>query len=139
MSATIHYYLKIPGVKGGSKDANYQGAIDILSWSWGGGGSVPTGSGGGGQETRASNSDLLITMTQGVASPTLMVYAADGKMLPDPILLDMVRGKQLTTRISMKHCYVTSYQVTSPTGDAVAVDSFAMNFGKIEFEHFPRP
>jgi type VI secretion system secreted protein Hcp len=137
-AATVDYFLKIDGVEGESTDERHKGEIEILSFSWG---ETQTGTmsrGGGGGAGKVSMQDFHFTMAMNKASPSLFLKCATGEHIKQAVLTARKAGgdQQEYLKVTLTDVLITSYQ-TSGSGDQ-PIDSFSLNFAKIEFEYKPQ-
>ena len=126
----------IDGIEGESTSEKSKGEIDVLSFSWG---ASQTGSStGGGGVGKVQFQDIHFTSNLSKASPKRMLAVATGQHLKEVVLTGQQSGErgQEFLEIKMTDVLITSYQTGSSSGN-VPVDSFSLNFAKIEFKYFP--
>lgn len=130
------YFLELEGIKGESTDAKHQGWLEIETWAWGetqeGAGSRSTS--GAASRGRVSMQDIAFTKQEDKASPQLMLYCASGKHIKKATLhIHRATGKkEKYLEFVFSDSIVTSYQTSATTIDVLPMDSFTLNFAKIE-------
>ncbi len=161
----VDMFLKIDGIKGESSDDKHKDEIQIESFSWGLA-QARLARGGGGGQGRASFQDFSFVSRTNAASPLLALACATGEHLKVAILTARKVGDQQQDYlvIRLQDVLISSYQQTGDSGatqpvptlgppndeaDAAAlaqpekqpgeiVDSFSLNFSKIEYEYRPQ-
>ena len=132
--------LDLEGVEGESKDSTYSGKIEIETYSWGLSNSAAGHAGGGAGVGRAAFSDLNLTAYTSKASTTLFINCAIGKHANKATLYVRKVGGDDKPKMYMKYTltepYITSFQHSHGAGASLAMESFALNFSKFEFEYF---
>jgi type VI secretion system secreted protein Hcp len=138
--AAVDYFLKIDGVQGEGTSQKHKGEIEILSWSWG---EIQTGAhagGGGGGTGKVQVSPFHFTARSSLASPKLILACASGQHIQKAVLTAarQVKGKAQDYLIwTLTDVLVTSFQIGAEGPDALPVDAFDLDFGKIEVEYKP--
>ncbi len=132
-------FLKIEGIAGESADAKHKDSIDVESFSWGATNAAPAGgAGGGGGAGKVQMQDFNFVMRVNKASPTLFLAAATGTHIKEALLTARKSGGKEPIefyKIKMTDILVSSYQqAASAEGQ---IDTFSLNFAKIEVEYFP--
>jgi type VI secretion system secreted protein Hcp len=132
-------FLKIDGIKGESKDATYQGAIDVFSWSWGMSQSGSFHHGGGGGSGKVSVRDLSFTKPVDSSSPILSGHVANGKHIKSARLIVRKAGDKpleyLT--IDLEDLIVSSVTYSSG-GREVPTESVTLNFARFKSVYTPQ-
>ena len=140
--AQVDYFLILDGVKGESKDSKFgsKNAMDIESWSWGASNTGTHGSGGGGGAGKVSMQDFHFVKRVDKGSATLLLFCSNGTHVKTGSLTCRKAGKEQQEFLTFKFSdgLVTSYQTGGSSGDVIPSDSFALNFGKIEWEYKPQ-
>jgi type VI secretion system secreted protein Hcp len=135
----VDYYLKLDGIEGESHDSKHKGWIDIQSFSWGAtqSGHAP---GGGSSAGKVAVTDLMLMAYQCKASPKVMVACANGDHVKSAIIEAVKAGtdSQAYMKLTLSDCLVSSYQVSASGEALVPIESFSLNFGKLEFEYKPQ-
>ena len=135
------YFLEIDGIKGETQDHKHKETIEIDSFSWGANNMGTFAGGGGGGAGKVSYSDLSFTTSANKASPKLMLSCATGAHIKKATLfVRKAGGKQEDYyTITMSDVLVSSYQSSgSAGGDSLPMDSFSLNFAKIEYAYKPQ-
>jgi len=158
-------FLKLDGIKGESTDSKHKDEIHIESFSWGLS-LARLGRGGGGGAGKASFQDFSFVTRTNAASPLLAMACATGEHIKSAILTARKSGgdQQEYLEIRLEDVLISSYQQTGDSGstqpeptlgppadqaDATGlaapdkqpgeiVDSFSINFAKIEYEYRPQ-
>lgn len=139
--AQTDYFLKIPGVDGESADATYAKCIDIENWSWGMSQSGSMHISGGGGKGKVSVHDLSLVKQVCKASPALMQKCCEGTHLDEALLICRKAGTDKPVeyiKIKMSEVLVSSYSTSGGGGDTIPIDTFTLNFAKVEFEYTPQ-
>ena len=132
-------FLKIDGIKGESQDHAHKEELDVQSWSWGMSQTASTHSGGGSGTGKATVNDIQFHHYVDKSSPNLMQYCLTGKHIDNALLtLRKASGEDkgfdfLT--IKLTDLLISSVQVGSSGGDERPVESFSLNFAKVEVEY----
>jgi type VI secretion system secreted protein Hcp len=134
------YFLKLDGIDGESTDSKHKNEIDVLSFSWGVSQTGTHQAGGGGGAGKAQPSDLSLAMRVCKASPKLFLSCATGEHIKTGKLVIRKAGgeQQEYMTILLSDVLVSSYQAGGSGGGDLPIDSFSLNFGKIEFEYKPQ-
>lgn len=134
----VDVFLKLGDVKGESKDADHEGDIDVLSWSWGVSNHADMRSGGGAGAGKANFNDLSFMHALDKASPVLMKACAMGDHFPEATMVSRKSGKgqQEYLIVKMKEVFVTSVQ---PSGSSEhPMESVSLVFGHVDLEYKPQ-
>ena len=134
----VDFFLKLEGVKGESKDKKHPDEIDILAWSWG---LTQTGSihlGGGAGTGKATTQDISMTKYIDLSSPVLARFCASGKHVKSAELAVRKAGDKPLEyiKIKMTDVLVSSYQTGGSSSDERIIETFSLNFAKIEYQYF---
>lgn len=139
MSSDI--FLKIDGVSGESKDKEFAGAIDVLSWSWGMSQPSSASVGGGAGAGKASFQDLTIVKHVDQSSSTLMKFLCTGKALGKVQLVarKATGDKPLKfVTIDLAGGIVTDLHPGGGAGDAQFVETLHLSFKEFKFTYTPQ-
>jgi type VI secretion system secreted protein Hcp len=133
----IDYFLKIDGLPGESLDSKHKGEIDVEAWSWGESNVGGGGHGGGGAAGKVQMQDFSFTTKVSKASPALMLACASGKHFKGAVLTARKAGKPPAEFLtfSLSDILVSTYQTGGAEGEVVPMDSFTLNFTKIQMEY----
>lgn len=140
-AATVDYFLKIDGIDGESRVKGMEGAIEIMSFSWGVSNSGMASSGSGMSSGRVTLSDINFMKNLDKASSKLFEYAATGKHI-SKATLTLVKTDTASKQSQQQAYYVitlidvliSSLQQSGSTG-SVPTESFSLNFAKLEVEY----
>lgn len=129
----VDMFLKLEGIKGESKDDKHKDEIDVLAWSWGVSNSGSAHVGGGAGAGKASFQDISFTKWIDLASPSLMLAAANGKHIKSATLVVRKAGEKpleyLT--IALTEVLVSSYSTGGSGGEDRLTENVTLNFAKI--------
>ena len=136
------FLLKIDGVTGESIDKDVKEAIEIDSSSWGvqHPGTFSDGTQGG-ASGQSHFSDITFSTRASKASPTLANFCAIGQHIKKVEL--HVRkatgkgGQKDYYIVKLEDCLISTYH-SSVMSDASAIDSFSINYAKINFDFKPQ-
>jgi type VI secretion system secreted protein Hcp len=140
-AAQVDYFLKIEGIEGESVVEGRVGEIAIQEFSWGeeeaGMEMVVANVGGGAGKPVFSDFNFQTRINK--ASPKLMEAVATGMNIPEVTLFGLRAGEQRQQFliVKLKDVHVTSYQ-TGGSGSDLPMDSFSLNYSRIEFEYYPQ-
>jgi type VI secretion system secreted protein Hcp len=88
------FLLEIDGITGDSDRRGHEGAIEVLSWSWGVSATQgPPGGGGGGGAGRPEFDELQVVTTISAASPELVESCATGRHHRKAVLIGLKSGE----------------------------------------------
>ena len=124
-------------IKGESKDAEYEGKIDILSWNWGMSQSGTFHEGGGGGAGKVSIQDIVITKNVDSASANLMLYCAKGNHFEEgKLVCRKAGGEQLEYLvITMKKIMVTNISTGGDPAADQLTETVTLNFAEVAVEY----
>ena len=134
----VDMFLKIDGVEGESTDDKHKGEIDIESFSWGEANLTDAARGSGGRAGKVSMQDFQFVTRFSKASVALLLGCASGEHFPKAAVSVRSAGRdqQEYLKWTLSDVQVTSYQTgASVGGDARPLDSFGLNFSKIEVSY----
>ena len=133
--AASDFLLVLDGILGESVDAKYPGAIEVQSFGFGVSNSGKIVGGGGGAG-KASFSDISFAKLLDKASPQLYLHAASGRHIRTATLYVRKAGGDKPLEyyvVKLTDVLVTSVQTSGSTGSGVPMESFSLNYKKIEF------
>jgi type VI secretion system secreted protein Hcp len=129
-------FLKVAGVTGEAGDADHKGEIEVVSWSWGMQGSISavTGEAVG----RSTISELEIVKKVDQASPTLMLYLRNNKLVGQAKLTVRKAGKTPVEylTIELKKVRVTSLKVE--TEGTELIERLRLGFAVVTVTYTPQ-
>jgi len=130
-------FLNIDGIEGESQDDKHKGEIDLESWSWGETNSGSFSHGGGGGVGKVNMNDFHFTAQINCATPKLAQSCATGEHIKKATLTCRKAGTdpQPFLSICFSDVLVASYKTGGHGGSPVPIESFSLNFSKIEFEY----
>lgn len=129
-------FLKMQGVTGEANDSEHKGEIDVVSWSWGM--SAPTALNTGQTAGKATVSELHIVKRVDQASPTLMNFLKNNKLVSQAQLTVRKAGKTPLEyfKIELEKVRVTSLQTESHNEELV--EKVSLGFVKIKVSYTPQ-
>jgi type VI secretion system secreted protein Hcp len=138
----VDMFLKIDGIQGESTDHKHDGAIELMSFSWGVTQTGANAFGGGGATGKAQFQDFHFSSNTSKASPKIMLACASGTHIKKAELFcrkaggDSANGGLEFLKLTFTDVLVSSFQQSG--GGDVPTESISFNFGKIEFEYTPQ-
>jgi type VI secretion system secreted protein Hcp len=133
----VDMFLELDGIKGESVDKTHKDKIDILAWSWGlsNTGTFHHGSGGG--AGKANFQDLSVTKYVDAASPSIMLYCANGKHFAKGKLIVRKAGETPLEYIviELEKVLVTAYSTGGSGGEERLTENVTLNFAKVKVEY----
>jgi type VI secretion system secreted protein Hcp len=138
--AAVDYFLKIEGIQGESASQKHKGEIEILSWSWGESQTGGFSSSGGAGAGKVQVGPFHFAAHSSLASPKLFLACASGQHFQKAVLTAtrQAKGKAQDYLVwTLTDVLVTSFQTGADNPDALPVDGFDLDFGKIEVDYKP--
>lgn len=129
-------YIKFDGIDGESFDADHKDQIDVLSYSYAVTQSTSSAAGGGSGVGRANFGNFLFTHYVDKASPNLMMYCADGKVIPTVVFSATKAGggqKEYLT-ITFTNVLVTGVNDIGATNSPRSLEQVSFSYTKIKME-----
>jgi type VI secretion system secreted protein Hcp len=135
--AIADMFLKVAGVTGEAGDADHKGEIEVVSWSWGMQASQSTIAGDAGTG-RSTMSELEIVKRADRASPTLMLYLRNNKLIGQAKLTVRKAGTTPLEyfTIELKKVRVTSLKLESQEHEVV--ERLRLGFGVVTVTYTPQ-
>ncbi len=133
--AQVDMFLKLDGVKGESKDDKHKGEIDIESFSWGMSQAGSFGAAGGGGTGKVNIQDISFSKAVDCASPTLMLFCANGKHIPSGLITVRKAGEHPVEYLKIKLSDIIVSNVSHGGGGNIVTESLSLNFSKVEVEY----
>lgn len=134
----VDMFMQIDTVKGESADANFAGAIEVLSWNWGmtqsGSTHTATGSGLG----KVNVGDISFVKAVDSTSPTLAQSCCNGVPFDKATLsLRKAGGSSALVYlvITLQNVIVSSVQLASSSTDEAQMETISLNFGEFTYEY----
>jgi type VI secretion system secreted protein Hcp len=137
----FNMFLKIDAIEGESPNAKFAGWIVLESFSFGvtnaAAGAVGSGAGIG----KASFQDLHVTSPVSKASPKVFQGCATGQHFKKVQLVVLKAGQEAQAfyKVTLSDVLISSYQSSGTASvPQLPVDSFSLNFAKIEDSYSPQ-
>ena len=129
-------FLKVQGVTGETRDADHQGAIDVVSWSWGM--ESPTETMTGLAKGRVVVSELHVVKRVDQSSPTLMSYLRQNKVVPLVELTVRKAGEKPLEyfKIELQNAKITSLKAESLSDELM--EHLNLGFSKLKVIYTPQ-
>jgi type VI secretion system secreted protein Hcp len=136
----VDMFLKVEGADGESQDDAHAGEIDLLSCSFGATNSGTAHIGGGAGAGKVSVQDLQVNKYICKASPTLMLFCANGKHIPECVLVVRKSGETALEymKLTMKDCLITSISLGGSGSQDRLTESISINFAEFSYEYTPQ-
>ncbi|NUT35726.1 MAG: type VI secretion system tube protein Hcp [Hamadaea sp.] len=136
-AASVDYLLRIDGIPGESAAVGYEGAMEVMSYSWG----VSQGAylTCAPQQARRAYQPLLIRKRLDKASPLIFQQVAAGTHAPKASLHVRkagTRGEAFLT-YELEDVVISSYS-TGAGPDLTPADSFALTYGRLRYAYRPQ-
>lgn len=133
----VDMFIKIDGIAGESKDDKHKGEIDVLAWSWGMSQSGTTHLGTGGGAGKVSVQDLSFTKYVDKGSPLLMLSCANGKHIPNAMLVVRKAGETPLEylKIKLSTVLVTSVSTGGSGGEDRLTENVTLNFAEVRLDY----
>lgn len=140
VSSAVDYFLKIDGIEGESEDAKHKNEIHVASFQWGAEQSGSSAADGGLGAGKVRMNDFAFVARTCKASPKLFEACATGKHIKSAVLVCRKAGTtgQEYLTYTMTDLLVSSYQIGGSEGEVLPMDTFSLNFTKIEMEYKPQ-
>lgn len=136
-------YLKLDGFTGNVTKGQYQGWIEIESFSWGF--SVPVQTTVGSSSNRLSAGkvtpgDLHLVKKQDQTSAKFMLDSMNGAVIPNATLAVTMPsangGQDKYMEYKMTNCITSAYNTAGSQGQHEPMENVALNFSKIEISQY---
>ena len=126
-------------IAGESKKKGYEGKIDVLAWSWGIANTGSFSAGGGGGTGKASFKDISIAKHVDLASPTLMLYCANGKHFDKAKLVVRKAGGDSALEyviIELEKILVSGYSTGGSGGEDKLTENITFDFAQVKVTYW---
>lgn len=134
--ADVDYFLRISGIQGESQDRTHKDEIQVWSWSWG---LTRPSATGPGSAARPAFQDLSIMKRVDRSSPRLAEACVTGKHFQEAVLAAREAGGPNFSRdflsIKLSDVTIPSYQNSAQETGSIPMDSFSIDFAKIEYSY----
>jgi type VI secretion system secreted protein Hcp len=135
----LQMFLKVDGIDGDSKKKGMEGAIDLLSCSFGLSrpSTMHTGSGGSGGDVFAG--DVVMTKNLDTASNGIRKSLVKGEQnLKATVTVRKPTGEMVETlKYEMEGCMFTSANVAAGPADDVVIEDISIAYTKVTFTYVP--
>lgn len=120
-------------IEGTATEKNHKNQVELMSWQLSESNSASWAHGGAGT---VSFGDIPMSKKLDKASAKIFQYCAASKKIPQATLSCLrAAGNESPSEylnIKLTDCFVTSYSTGGSSGDDVPIESFTLNFAKIE-------
>ena len=132
-------YLMLEGIEGDSEAPGQEGALELLSWSFGAS-QASHGAGGGGGAGKVQMQDFHFTASVSKATPMLFQRCASGQHIKNATLTlrKAGGGQQEYMVMRFNDLLISSYQLGGSSVDVIPTDQVSINFSKVKIDYFPR-
>jgi type VI secretion system secreted protein Hcp len=129
-------FLKLDGVTGEASDSEHKGHIEIVSWSWGmeSSRSVHTGLARG----RTQFAELQIVKKVDQATPTLMTYLRNNKLVDTGKLIVRKAGKEPLEYLTIELTKVRITSIKTESENTELVERLNLGFDKVTVNYTPQ-
>ena len=133
--AVADMFLKLAGVTGEALDSDHKSEIEVVGWSWGL--SAPS-SVTGGASGKTALSELTVTKRVDQATPTLMQYLRNHKVVPSALLTVRKAGTTPLEyfKIELKNVRVTS--LVADSRESELVERLTLGFTQVTATYTPQ-
>jgi type VI secretion system secreted protein Hcp len=158
------FFLKIEGIDGEAQDSKHKNEVEIDSWSWGQTNAGTAVKGGGMGAGKVAVQDIAFVKGIDKASAKLMLACAQGQHIKSAVLTCRKAGKeqQEYLKLTLSDVMISSFQTGGTSPDTIGaagiqapgsnsakpkilsysfgarvspIESFSLNFTKIEYEY----
>lgn len=136
----VDMFLKVEGADGESQDEAHADEIDLLAYSFGATNAGTAHLGGGAGAGKVNVQDVSITKYVDKASPNLLLFCANGKHIPECILVVRKAGESPLDylKLTMKDCLITSVLTSAAQGQERLTENVSINFAEFSYEYTPQ-
>jgi type VI secretion system secreted protein Hcp len=136
----VDMFLKVEGADGESQDDAHAGEIDLLAYSFGATNSGTAHLGGGAGAGKVNVKDLSVTKYVDKASPNLLLFCANGKHVPECVLVVRKAGESALEyiKLTMTDCLITSVVTSAAQGQERLTENVGINFAEFSYEYTPQ-
>lgn len=141
MAADVFAFLELEGIEGEAQDLDYQGKIELQSFSWGASNNSSFAVGTGASVGKGQIHDISISMYMSRASLRLMERAVNGLHVNTGkiSLLKLSGDKKIPYfEIDMDHVVVTSHNISAHGGGQLPMESATLHFVKVKTKYLPQ-
>jgi len=138
----VDMFIKIEGkdIAGEAQDAEHEGEVDVLAWSWGATQSGTTHMGGGGGGGKVNVQDLSITKYVDSASHALFLDCCNGAHHATVTLTVRKAGDTPLEYLVlvMEDVMVTSVSTGGSGGEDRLTENITFNFSRVSYKYTPQ-
>lgn len=135
--AAVNYFLMVEGIDGESTSAQFEGTIEIESFSWGATQSAASSGGGGSGVGKVSLSDLSVVKRVDKASPPLFLHCATGRHIPRAVLMARRNSPNVVfLQYELSDILVSSLKDAGTEGE-YPLEEVTFSYGKIVYKYVP--
>ena len=141
MAADVFAFLELEGIEGEAQDSDYQGKIELQSFSWGASNNSSFAVGTGASVGKGQIHDISISMYMSRASLRLMERAVNGLHINTGkiSLLKLSGDKKIPYfEIDMDHVVVTIHNISAHGGGQLPMESATLHFVKMKTKYLPQ-
>jgi type VI secretion system secreted protein Hcp len=135
---SVEMFLKMDGITGGSKNYDYKGWADVVSWGWGMGSNRHSAQVT--ENDKTSFREISIVKRIGMDSPAMMLLYAQGRTIQhaDLNIIPVVakrEAKQKYLSMQMEDVLVKSIITGGNSSEDFFNENIILLFGRIRFEY----
>jgi type VI secretion system secreted protein Hcp len=137
--AIADMFLKLDGVTGEATDSDHKGEIDVVSWSWGM--NAPVGMVSGQATGATTLTEVLVTKRLDRASPTLMTFLRNHKVIGKGVLTVRKAGNAPFEylKVELFNVRLTSLKVAVEQSDhPELVERVSLGFSRLMVSYTPQ-
>lgn len=130
---TLQVFARIGDITGDGELVGFEGAIEVVSYTWG----LSTAAGGdmfgGGGAGRPQPQDVAVSLRSSSASPRLFLACATGRHFPEATI-EVARvgsGPEVFARFRLQEVRVTSFVTSGADGTDAGVDSITLDYRRL--------
>lgn len=129
-------FLKLPNVTGEAGDAEHKGEIEVVSWSWGmqSPSSVATGQATG----RTTFGELQVVKRVDQATPTLMTFLRNNKLLDTAKLTVRKAGKTPLEYFTVELAAVRVTSIKTESENFELLERLSLGFNRVTVTYTPQ-
>jgi type VI secretion system secreted protein Hcp len=132
-------FLKMDGIEGDVTEKGQEGALEVLSFSFGGSQAGTQASGGGGGTGKVHMQDFSFTTKVSKATPGLFLRCANGEHIKSAVLTARKAGggQQEYLVVTMKDVLISQYQMGGSSNSQIPLEEVKFSYGSIEVKYTP--
>lgn len=129
-------FLKLQGVTGEAGDAAHKGEIEVVSWSWGM--HTSTSAATGQASGRTTIGEIQVVKRVDQATPTLMTFLRNNKVVPTGVLTVRKAGKEPLEYLTVELTNVRVTSVKTESESSELVERVSLGFSKVRVSYIPQ-